>query len=474
MVNENTILNFAITNKSKMYDAQATINCNVTSDGFQDYLEVLPNETEYEILAAHTKKGNLSVTLKRAVTADAQEVNITCQINASAAERETVGELSRTLKTANGAFWDRKREITKIVLENQMNPYQIDDSLIFDVSEKQDGGVMSYMVPNEEGDMYTLHIQADGTIFAPEDSSKLFAYFVYLESIEGLEYLDTSKVTNMWSMFGGTALKSIDLSSFDTSNVTNMGNMFNGCDMTSLDLTPLDTSNVTYMAGMFQYCSNLTSLDLTSLDTSSVTDMSFMFGSCSGLKSLDLSQLDTSNVTDMMSMFDGCSSLTSLDLTTLDTSNVTDMSGMFSSSSSLKSIVFGALDVRSVTTMKEMFSSCDNLANVDLSLLKMGYVSDMTQMFYNCRSLKSVVFPAIDTSISVNLKDLFAYCYELKSIDMSKISLNNISTHSGTFITLPLDCKLYVKDKASQQWVLNLNPPDRPGDWTATNVIVKS
>lgn len=122
----------------------------------------------------------------------------------------------------------------------------------------------------------------------------------------------------------------LDLTHLDTSNVTDMFSMFRGCSgLTNLDLTHLDTSNVTYMDTMFSGCSGLTDLDLTHLNTSNVTDMNSMFSGCSGLTNLDLTHLNTSNVTDMSYMFDGCSGLTNLDLTSLDTQNVTNMSSMF-------------------------------------------------------------------------------------------------------------------------------------------------
>ena len=65
----------------------------------------------------------------------------------------------------------------------------------------------------------------------------------------------------------------------------------------SVDLSGLDTSKVTDMSSMFSGCSSLASLALSPLDTSNVTDMSYMFCGLS-LSSLDLSSLDTSNVTD--------------------------------------------------------------------------------------------------------------------------------------------------------------------------------
>ena len=122
---------------------------------------------------------------------------------------------------------------------------------------------------------------------------------------------NTSKVTNMTSMFDGcSSLTSLDLSSFDTSKVRDMFNMFMSCgNLTSLDLSSFDTSNVTNMTSMFEGCIGITSLDVSSFNTSNVTSMNSMFSYCNGLTYLDLSGWNTSNVTDMTSMFSGCVNL---------------------------------------------------------------------------------------------------------------------------------------------------------------------
>ena len=103
------------------------------------------------------------------------------------------------------------------------------------------------------------------------------------------------------------------------------GNISNPITSTQLKkcLSYSDTSKVTNMKSMFRNCNNLTSVP--ELDTSKVTDMSSMFYSCYKLTSIP--ELDTQNVTNMSSMFDSCYKLTSIPK--LDTQNVTDMSYMF-------------------------------------------------------------------------------------------------------------------------------------------------
>ncbi|MBQ2344185.1 MAG: BspA family leucine-rich repeat surface protein [Prevotella sp.] len=64
----------------------------------------------------------------------------------------------------------------------------------------------------------------------PTSCCAWFGGYRYLTTIEGLEYLNTSEVTNMTYMFGYCPqLTSLDLSNFNTAKVTEMIAMFNGC-----------------------------------------------------------------------------------------------------------------------------------------------------------------------------------------------------------------------------------------------------
>ena len=227
--------------------------------------------------------------------------------------------------------------------------------------------------------------------YAPTSLSVFFYGCETLETISGLEYLNTANVEFMNYMFNGcSALKSLDLTNFNTAKVTNMGNMFNGCSaLTSLDLTNFNTAKVTNMGNMFEGCSALKSLDLTNFNTANVTDMSFMFKGCSALKSLDLTNFNTAKVTNMSFMFHGCSALTSLDLTNFNTANVTDMSFMFNGCSALTSLDLTNFNTAKVTHMNNMFEGCSALTTIYASdKFDTDNVSYGSDMFTGCKSLK--------------------------------------------------------------------------------------
>ena len=186
-----------------------------------------------------------------------------------------------------------------------------------------------------------------------------------LTNITGLEYLNTSNVTDMSLMFQNCSnLLSIDVSKFNTAKVINMEHMFMGCSaLTSLDLNNFNTANVTNMGMMFFGCSGLSLLNVSSFNTANVTNMYGMFDGCSSLTSLDVSSFNTANVTNIQLMFSECGKLTSLDLSSFNTANVTKMDYLFySGTSELTTIYVGSgWTTESVTSGGSMFTGCLNL-----------------------------------------------------------------------------------------------------------------
>ena len=155
----------------------------------------------------------------------------------------------------------------------------------------------------------------------------------------------------------------IGINYLNTSEVTNMSWMFTNCkSLTSLDVNNFNTAKVTSMEGMFQECESLTSLDVSHFNTAKVTSMSQMFNRCRGLMILDLGNFNTANVTNMSSMFSTCTSLRSLDLSSFNTSKVTTMNWMFGSSYALQTIYVGdGWSTAAVSYSNNMFYYCTNL-----------------------------------------------------------------------------------------------------------------
>ena len=86
-----------------------------------------------------------------------------------------------------------------------------------------------------------------------------------------LNFIDTSKITDMSDLFQGLEIRNIKIDQWDVSNVTNMSGMFYCAWHFTSDLSKWDVSNVTNMHGMF-YEANKFNSDLSEWDVSNVTD----------------------------------------------------------------------------------------------------------------------------------------------------------------------------------------------------------
>ena len=241
-----------------------------------------------------------------------------------------------------------------------------------------------------------VHIVFDKSFstYTPTSLRGFFGNRTKMETITGLEYLNTEKVTDMSYMFNNCSkLTSLDVSKFNTANVTNMSYMFYSCSaLLSLDVTNFNTEKVTDMSYMFNNCSKLTSLDVSKFNTVNVTNMNSMFYNCSKLTSLDVTKFNTANVTNMKYMFYSCSALLSLDVTNFNTEEVTDMRFMFSSCSKLTSLDVTNFNTENVTNMSRMFSSCQALTTIYASSkFVTTQVTNSSNMFYNCEKLKGEV-----------------------------------------------------------------------------------
>ena len=188
-----------------------------------------------------------------------------------------------------------------------------------------------------------------------------------LTSIEGIENLNTSKVTDMSGMFAQCSnLETLDLSHFNTEKVTTMAQMFYGCTkLHDLNIDNFNTENVSYMNGMFDGCSNLESLDLSHFNTRYVRKdgMNYMFNGCSSLSSLDVSNFTTDKPSMQLDgLFKGCSSLQTLDLSSFSTGGASSVTDMFDGCSALRTIYVSDLfKFNNSVSSSNMFRDCENL-----------------------------------------------------------------------------------------------------------------
>lgn len=309
-------------------------------------------------------------------------------------------------ETSERAYWKYGKSIEQVNFNTNIDTSNINianncgtnsnELCSWDVSNNQDGSVMSYLETNENG-LYNLYIMSNGTTYAPEDTYAFFNDFTNLKSINGIENLNTDYSYDMRKMFRNCSkITSLDLSNFNTSNVTNMIGMFGNCSgLTELDLSNFDTHNVTTFESTFKGCTNLKTFDLSNFNTSSVTNMQSMFEGCSSLEKVDINSFNTNNVTNMKYMFSECSNLKTLDLSNFNTSNVTDMYQMFDECNNLITVDVSHFNTSKVTTMGYMFRGCTSLTTIDLSNFDMSNTTTTTNMLRDTLSLDNIITPKV-------------------------------------------------------------------------------
>ena len=280
----------------------------------------------------------------------------------------------------------------------------------------------------------------------PTTTRYWFDAMANLQSITGMQYLNTSSVREMFAMFRGcSSLTSVDVSGFNTANVTNMYAMFRNCSsLTSVDLGNFNTANVTDMCAMFYGCSAMTSLNVSNFNTAKVTNMNTMFRDCSSLTSLDLSSFNTASVTNMGWMFMSCYNLASLDMSSFNTANVTNMSGMFYSCNKLTSLDLSNFNTAKVTNMNQMFYACSGLTSLDVSSFNTASVTSMGTMFYGCRNLTTIYAGSgWSTNAVTSSTDMFKNCtnlvggkgttYDANHVDKTYAHIDGGTSNPGYF-----------------------------------------
>ena len=197
-----------------------------------------------------------------------------------------------------------------------------------------------------------------------------------------------------WFDINGSVTKVVFDPLFANARPNTTKGWFDGCEnLTEIEgISYLNTSEVVNMYCMFVNCSSLTNLDVSKFNTEKVTDMAGMFYGCSSLANLDLSSFNTANVTTMDCMFYGCRNLTSLDLSSFDTNALKTESEWMSIEAAI-----GEFAIR------RMFYNCSNLSKL---ILGNGFATKegiKCQVFHSGNILNTVVFTG-DIPASINSK----------------------------------------------------------------------
>ncbi len=212
-------------------------------------------------------------------------------------------------------------------------------------------------VPGDFGSELTK-VVIDGPINAGTDTSYMFRYNPNLASIDGLENLDTSKVTDFSMMFMGTKIADFSgLAHWNVSSGTSFDSMFaSDSRVQSYDLSQwqLNTVQPVSLKRMFSFNTALTSIVLSTWNVRMVTDIDGLFNGDKSLTTADLHGWNLLNVTALSSMFLNDTNLTDLDITGWQTgSTLTSTKFMFEGTPGLKAINIASLDMSNFAAVTE-------------------------------------------------------------------------------------------------------------------------
>lgn len=314
-------------------------------------------------------------------------------------------------------------------------------------------------------DTYSIVFYCPETIYAPTDSSYLFAnreISVFSAALIGFiydsQYDTTEKISAMlnspeWDNDEYQAfyqMTQISLDNFNSSLATKTVGMFFYCTELSLteaitnkidvsnskdislmffakqleiDFSTFNISNATKLVLPF-YTENLTANWEKAKLNPHATDVRGLYA-FSTITNEMLEKLNNcKSITDMSLLFLG-SDLTNADLSKLNTSNVTNMSSMFDGAKSTSGSITLTFDTSNVTSMNGMFCN-SKFTSINLSGLNTSNVTNMEGMFSGCQKVTSLNLSGFNTSKVTNMSLMFGG--EIDSWSYSSVGLTSLET----------------------------------------------
>ena len=296
--------------------------------------------------------------------------------------------------------------------------------------------------------------------FTPTTLSSFFAALSELETITGLEYLNTANVTDMSSLFDHCQkLTSLDLSNFNTAKVTNMNRMFSNCSnlKTIYASDKFTTAAVTESKNMFSYCGSLSGdIDWTS---DKATDKTYAKTGGGYFRDKAYDNRPYVKYADGTLTF-RCGYKKILGENEYELNSGENRPKWYTHSSKISKVVFEAsfanarpttcyawfknftflnqiegienLNTENVTSMAYMFSSCNKLAELDVTHFNTANVKNMEYMFECCKGLSSLDVTNFNTANVTNMLAMFGRT-SLTSLDVTHFNTANVKDMTSMF-----------------------------------------
>ena len=350
----------------------------------------------------------------------------------------------------------------------------------------EDGKSVFEMFGSSLRDIKHIVINESFKTFIPTTLSSFFAALSELETITGLEYLNTANVTDMSSLFDHCQkLTSLDLSNFNTAKVTNMNRMFSNCSnlKTIYASDKFTTAAVTESKNMFSYCGSLSGdIDWTSDKATDKTyaktgggyfrdkaydnrpyvkyadgtltfrwgykkilgENEYLLNSDEELPAWNTHKNKITRVvfeasfanarpTTCYAWFKNFSELMKIEgIENLNTENVTSMAYMFSSCNKLAELDVTHFNTANVKNMKYMFECCKGLSSLDVTNFNTANVTNMLAMFGRT-SLTSLDVTHFNTANVKDMTSMFYACRGLTSLDVTNFNTANVTSMLDMF-----------------------------------------
>ena len=346
---------------------------------------------------------------------------------------------------------------------------------------------------NNLGNGTIKHIVFDKSFstYTPTTLYRFFGSLTTLETITGLEYLNTANVTDMHFMFYNCLkLTSLDVTHFNTTKVTNMSDMFHNCSsLTSLDVTHFNTAKVTDMGYMFYNCSSLTTIYASSKFVTPQVSKSFnMFYNCKKLKgeeewtkgkATDKTYAKTAGGYFRDKAYDNrpwvkyadgtltfrCGYKKTLGENEYELNSGKNQPKWYTYNNNISRVVFEAsfanarptscyawfqnfknltqiagienLNTENVTSMRDMFNGCSSLTSLDLTNFNTAKVTDMKLLFANCSALESLDLSMFNTENVTSMPSMFNGATNLKTLNVSNFNTEKVNNMGHMFANCP-------------------------------------
>lgn len=284
-------------------------------------------------------------------------------------------------------------------------------------------------------------------IITPDNMKNWFSGFTNVTEFEGLNKINTSKVTNMSSVFAGagTTSTNIDIDSWVTDNVSDFNCMFNNTKASKLKFNKVNIKKTnTDIKDIFR-SSKINDIEInnwnitgtinssgiaysgTNMETDNLNMNSWTFGNnnyslANVFESSTINNFNakywvgTGNNEINFNRFTIYSHINNLDISGWKNFKINNAAQMFKSANIVSLNAKGNRTCVVKGTASEMFYGNEQMTNLDISMFNFSEVTNLNNTFAECRKIKELDLTSFDTKDVTDIERMFYDCTSLEKI----------------------------------------------------------